>query len=105
MRNIGYVGIAFSAMNSANEIHRACSVGRTNECKQVKFRAIGKFTGEIAGAVKGSSLCIAMGISGPWSTVGCFIGLSIIGAEVGALLGESAGNILYSVTEKTNEHL
>ncbi|WP_241618530.1 hypothetical protein [Rosenbergiella epipactidis] len=33
MRNIGYVGIAFSAMNSANEIHRACSVGRTNECK------------------------------------------------------------------------
>ncbi|WP_241569444.1 hypothetical protein [Rosenbergiella collisarenosi] len=107
MKTAGYVGIAFSAINSANEIYHACSIGRENECKRAKFREIGKFTGGmaggIAGAAKGASLCVAMTLTGPWSSMGCFLGLSIIGAEVGAYFGESTGDILYSVIENQDE--
>lgn len=100
MKTTGYVGIGFSVLNSANEIYHACSLGRANECKQTTFREIGKFTGSMAGGTLGVSLCVAMTLTGPWSTIGCAVSLSIIGAEAGASYGESVGNILYSITEE-----
>lgn len=98
MKTTGYVGIAFSAMYSANEIYNACSVGRVSECKQTTFREIGKFTGGIAGGALGMRICIGL-FPNVYATAGCVITLGTLIGIGGGYLGESIGNDIYESFE------
>lgn len=56
MRYTGYVGIAFSAVHSINEINEACSTGREAECTKKKYTEIGSFSGGIVGGIGGGAI-------------------------------------------------
>lgn len=56
MRYAGYVGIAFSAVHSINEINEACSTGREAECTKKKYTEIGSFSGGIVGGIGGGAI-------------------------------------------------
>jgi len=99
MRITGYVGIAFSAVNSANEIYHACSLGRANECKQVTFKEIGKFTGELAGGAFAMRVCLGF-LPNIFTTAGCIVTLGILSGAGGGYLGESIGNSIYEATDE-----
>ncbi|ERK07473.1 hypothetical protein L579_2402 [Pantoea sp. AS-PWVM4] len=56
MRYTGYIGIAFSAIHSINEINEACSIGREDECSKKKYTEIGRFSGGLLGSYAGGAL-------------------------------------------------
>jgi len=86
MRYTGYVGIAFSAVHSINEINEACSTGRKAECTKKKYTEIGSFTGGLAGGYAGGA--IGMGI--------CSLVLGVATIEVGGAGALACGVILGS---------
>ncbi|RKQ40783.1 PAAR domain-containing protein [Enterobacter sp. R1(2018)] len=105
----GYVGIAFSAVHSINEINEACSTGREAECTKKKYTEIGSFTGGVGGGILTGSLavplCIAIGIgtAGTGGLVCTIIAggtLGYAGGEAGSWGGEKVGNSLYNVIEE-----
>lgn len=109
MRYTGYVGIAFSAVHSINEINEACSIGREAECTRKKYTEIGSFSGGVgAGILTGSlavPLCIAIGIgtAGTGGLVCTIIAggtLGYAGGEAGSWGGEKVGKSLYKVIEE-----
>lgn len=109
MRNAGYVGIAFSAIHSINEINEACSVGREDECTKKKYTEIGSFSaglaGGLAGGAIGMGLCtlvlgtatMAAGGAGALAC-GVILGTSVgyVGGEISASGGEDMGEFIYS---------
>ncbi|WP_241587062.1 hypothetical protein [Rosenbergiella epipactidis] len=99
MKTTGYVGIGFSALNSANEIYHACSLGRANECKQTTFREIGKFTGSMAGGTLGMRICLGF-FPNVFATAGCVITLGTLIGIGGGYLGESISNNIYESFER-----
>ncbi|MFZ3619729.1 PAAR domain-containing protein [Leclercia barmai] len=86
MRYTGYVGIAFSAVHSINEINEACSTGRKAECTKKKYTEIGSFTGGLAGGYAGGA--IGMDI--------CSLVLGVATIEVGGAGALACGVILGS---------
>ena len=84
MRYTGYVGIAFSAVHSINEINEACSTGRETECTKKKYTEIGSFAGSLAGGYAGGA--IGMGI--------CTLILGGVTVEVGGAGALACGVIL-----------
>lgn len=78
MRNMNRVAIGFSALNGANNIYDACTIGR--DCEKTTFTEIGKFAG---------------GVIAPWlletsitqaSIIGCNVALGILSAPLGGSL-------------------
>ncbi|MCE1397580.1 PAAR domain-containing protein [Enterobacter cloacae] len=109
MRYAGYVGIAFSAVHSINEINEACSTGREAECTKKKYTEIGSFSGGLAGGLAGGAL--GMGIcslvlgtatmaAGGAGALACgvILGTSAgyVGGEVSSSGGEAVGEFIYS---------
>ena len=86
MRYTGYVGIAFSAVHSINEINEACSTGREAACNRKKYTEIGSFAGGLAGGYAGGA--IGMGI--------CSLVLGVTTIEVGGAGALACGVILGS---------
>lgn len=78
MRNMNRVAIGFSALNGANNIYDACTIGR--DCEKTTFTEIGRFAG---------------GVIAPWlletsitqaSIIGCNVTLGILSAPLGGSL-------------------
>lgn len=78
MRNMNRVAIGFSALNGANNIYDACTIGR--DCEKTTFTEIGRFAG---------------GVIAPWlletsitqaSIIGCNVALGILSAPLGGSL-------------------
>nr|WP_318373952.1 PAAR domain-containing protein [Enterobacter sp.] len=78
MRNMNRVAIGFSALNGANNIYDACTIGQ--DCEKTAFTEIGKFAG---------------GVIAPWlletsitqaSIIGCNVALGILSAPLGGSL-------------------
>ncbi|WP_263145653.1 hypothetical protein [Pseudomonas sp. RIT-PI-AD] len=71
MKYGGYVGIALDAGYSGSRIYNACTLGREQECRKVKFTEAGRFGGGLAGGAIGGlldayaahSICVALGLS------------------------------------------
>jgi hypothetical protein len=111
MRYTGYVGIAFSAIHSINEINEACSTGREAECTKKNYTEIGSFTGGLAGGLAGGA--IGMGIcslilgtatmaAGGAGALACgvILGASAgyVGGELSSSGGEAVGEFIYNST-------
>ncbi|MGK4351172.1 PAAR domain-containing protein [Enterobacter sichuanensis] len=109
MRYAGYVGIAFSAIHSINEINEACSTGREAECTKIKYTEIGSFSGGLAGGLAGGA--IGMGIcslvlgtatmaAGGAGALACgvILGTSAgyVGGEYSSSGGEAVGEFIYN---------
>lgn len=109
MRYAGYVGIAFSAVHSINEINEACSTGREAECTKKKYTEIGSFSGGLAGGLAGGA--IGMGIcslvlgtatmaAGGTGALACgvILGTSAgyVGGELSSSGGEAVGEFIYN---------
>jgi uncharacterized Zn-binding protein involved in type VI secretion len=111
MRYTGYVGIAFSAIHSINEINEACSTGREAECTKKNYTEIGSFTGGLAGGLaggaKGMGICslilgtatMAAGGAGALAC-GVILGASAgyVGGELSSSGGEAVGEFIYNST-------
>ncbi|MCT4709340.1 PAAR domain-containing protein [Enterobacteriaceae bacterium H11S18] len=113
MRYAGYVGIAFSAVHSVNEINEACSTGRETECTKKKFTEIGSFSGGLAGGYAGGALGMGLctlilgGVTievGGAGALACGVVLGTGGGyllgEGGAELGQSFGESIYEAVGK-----
>ncbi|KLG16131.1 hypothetical protein YA52_17000 [Enterobacter roggenkampii] len=113
MRYTGYVGIAFSAVHSINEINEACSTGRKAECTKKKYTEIGSFTGGLAGGYAGGAL--GMGLCtlilggatvevGGAGALACGVILGTGGGywlgQEGSDLGQSFGDSIYESVGK-----
>lgn len=113
MRYTGYVGIAFSAVHSINEINEACSTGREAECAKKKYTEIGSFTGGLAGGYAGGA--IGMGLCtlilggatvevGGAGALACGVILGTGGGywlgQEGSDLGQSFGDSIYESVGK-----
>ncbi|HAT1620897.1 TPA: PAAR domain-containing protein [Raoultella planticola] len=113
MRYTGYVGIAFSAVHSINEINEACSTGRKAECTKKKYTEIGSFTGGLAGGYAGGAL--GMGLCtlilggatvevGGVGALACGVLLGTGGGywlgQEGSDLGQSFGDSIYESVGK-----
>ena len=70
LRYGGYIGIGFSFAGTTNDIVKACSAGRENECGKIAFKEYTKFaattllgvSGGALGASAGGAICIGLGI-------------------------------------------
>nr|WP_230857851.1 PAAR domain-containing protein [Enterobacter mori] len=112
MKKFNAVSIGLSALNGANYIYDACTIGR--DCEKTAYTEIGKFTGGLAApvafnfAVKTTSTAVCSivlaAISAPEGGVGAIacqivvpamtsFGVSKAGEEGGALIGESIYNM------------
>lgn len=113
MRYAGYVGIAFSAVHSVNEINEACSTGRETECTKKKYTEIGSFSGGLAGGYAGGALGMGLctlilgGVTievGGAGALACGVVLGTGGGyllgEGGAELGQSFGESIYEAVGK-----
>ncbi|WP_207828697.1 hypothetical protein [Pseudomonas sp. 43(2021)] len=107
-----YIGTALDVASAGLEIHRACVIGREDDCRRVKY-------------VEGSALVGSVVVSGYGGTVGAFIGTTVcavvlgiptggtgalacvvvggaaggvVGGEIGSMAGERVGTILYENT-------
>jgi hypothetical protein len=113
MRYAGYVGIAFSAVHSINEINEACSTGREAECTKKKYTEVGSFTGGLAGGYAGGA--IGMGLCtlilggatvevGGAGALACGVILGSGGGywlgQEGSDLGQSFGDSIYEAVGK-----
>lgn len=107
----GYVAIGFSAMNTALEINKACTIGRENECQKTKYTEIGKFIGGtmlgVLGGITGYSatggMCIAIGAAtfGAGGVVCAVVATGAagyIGSEIGSSSGDFIGEKIYENT-------
>ncbi|WP_069943238.1 hypothetical protein [Pseudomonas putida] len=103
-----YIGIALGVGAAGLDIHRACTLGREEECSEVKFvegaslagGLAGASAGGYAGAIIGPAVCLALGLpsGGTGSLVCAVVGGAIGGKYVGdygAEKGKNFGEVLY----------
>jgi uncharacterized Zn-binding protein involved in type VI secretion len=113
MRYSGYIGIAFNAVHSINEINEACSTGREAECTKKKYTEIGSFSGGLvggyAGGAVGVGVCtIVLGVltieAAGAGALACGVVLGTGGGYLGgdylSHKGESLGESIYEAVEK-----
>jgi hypothetical protein len=103
-----YIGTALDVASTALDIHKACALGREEQCKKAKYvestslatslagGAFGGFAGGGA-AVKG---CLAVGLAtgGTGSLVCAVVGGAIggwVGGMIGEDVGENIGEVIY----------
>ncbi len=104
----GYIGIALDAGYSGSRIYNACTVGREQECRKVKFTEAGRFGGGLAGGALGgaagtivsSTICGAIGLSslGIGGIVCALVVTGTVGTAIGGVGsqgGESLSEIFY----------
>lgn len=103
-----YVGVALDVAASGLAIHKACTLGREEECNRATYveggsLVLGLTGGSIGGAYGGSITTAActfvLGVTtGPGSlvcgVVGGMLG-GVVGGEIGAAAGEVTGDYLY----------
>jgi len=75
MKGLGYAGIGLSALNGANTIYDACTVGA--ECEKTAFIEVGKFSLSTAITVGAGDLIVA------GSGAACVVALGALSAPVG----------------------
>jgi uncharacterized Zn-binding protein involved in type VI secretion len=109
----GWLGTAIGGGASALKVQEVCTAGNTEACARVKFTAAGSFFGGVGGGAGAGliltvpvvgALCIGLGIStGGIGTLACSIVVagtgSYAGSELGGMLGEGVGNIIYETTK------
>ncbi|WP_336332950.1 hypothetical protein [Pseudomonas putida] len=103
-----YIGVGLDVASSALDLHKACTVGRENECTKAKYvqggsLALGLGGGSIGGSV-GSFLATAgctfvLGVTtGPGALACAVLGGAmggVVGGNIGAEGGEVIGEYLY----------
>lgn len=100
----GILGITLDGSVSALAINEACTAGSDEECTRVKFAEVGRFSGSVgggaAGALAGTTLCVAVGLgTGGVGGVACMIlaggaGSVAVGSTASSLT-ERFGDVLY----------
>ncbi|MCM7549408.1 hypothetical protein M8S01_11985 [Enterobacter hormaechei] len=116
MKAGGWISLGFSFLNTSNDVYKACTVDREDECGKVAVTEYSKFGGGTLGAAGGAwaaslgtgALCGAMGIPtmGTGALVcGIVVGLGAtsagawMGTKGGAELGEGISNLIFSGDE------
>lgn len=104
LKNGTPLGIALSTTASALEIREACSTGREEQCRKVKYVELGKLslgvTGGVVGGAVGSLLCVAVlaPTTGP-GALACTLLAGGVGGAAGGYFGgeggEKVGELLY----------
>lgn len=103
MKAGGWIAIGFAGLNTTNEIHHACTIGREKQCSKVAVREYSKFGISTAASIYGGTLG-AYGATGLCITLGVATG----GAGVlacGIVGGITAGTISGAVAEKGADYL
>ena len=100
----GFIGIGFSFAGTTNNVIKACSVGRENECGRSAFKEYTKFTLSTAtsvgsgaiGATAGLAACAAIGIvtAGAGGVVCAAVG-SLTGGYIGSNAAELGVDMIY----------
>jgi hypothetical protein len=108
IKNGSYIGVALGVGATGLEIHRACTLGREEECSKAKFVEGTALAGGLAGASAGSfvgaliapAVCVALGV--PTAGTGTLVCAVVAGAiagqyagDYGAEKGREYGEILY----------
>ncbi|GLR07958.1 hypothetical protein COO59_06755 [Mixta theicola] len=95
----GYIGIGFSFAGTTNDVVKACSTGRENECGRVAFKQYTKFgastllgvSGGTIGASAGGAICVGLGIiTAPAGGAGGLV-CAVIGSVAGGYVASTAG--------------
>ncbi|MFJ2985167.1 MULTISPECIES: hypothetical protein [unclassified Pseudomonas] len=109
-----YVGIALDVAATGLEIHKACTLGREEECKKAHYVEISSLTfglgGTAAGAaagklILGAACSVVFGVpTGGTGALACgiFGGTAggMAGGELGSKIGAKAGELLYEAVTK-----
>lgn len=97
----GYIGIGFSFAGTTNDVMKACSTGRENECGRSAFKEYTKFaagtllgvSGGAIGATAGGAICVGLGIitapAGGAGGLACAAIGSVAGGYATGTAGES----------------
>ena len=101
MKAGGWISLGFSFLNTSNDVYKACTVDREDECGKVAVTEYSKFGGGTLGAAGGAwaaslgtgALCGAMGIP-TMGTAGAWMG-----TKGGAELVEGISNLIFSGDE------
>lgn len=100
----GYIGIGFSFAGTTNDVVKACSTGRENECGRIAFKEYTKFTVSTAtsmgsgavGAAAGLAACVAIGIvTAGAGGVACAAVGSFAGGYIGGKAAEFGVDMIY----------
>lgn len=98
-----YIGVALEVAGTGLEIHKACTLGREDDCKRARYVEGGSLIGGLAGGAAGGyvagtilapALCAAIG----FSTAGtggllCAVVIGGAGAKIGGEIGEERGEL------------
>lgn len=105
----GYIGIGFSFAGTTNDVMKACSTGRENECGRSAFKEYTKFTLSTAtsvgsgaiGATAGLAACAAIGIvtAGAGGVVCAAVG-SLTGGYIGSKAADLGIDMIYQYAGK-----
>ncbi|WP_241189935.1 hypothetical protein [Enterobacter ludwigii] len=113
MKAGGWISLGFSFLNTSNDVYKACTVDREDQCGKVAVTEYSKFGGGTLGAAGGAwaaslgtgALCGAMGIPtlGTGALVcGIVVGVGAtsagawLGTKGGAEFGEGISNLIFS---------
>ncbi|HWD30232.1 MAG TPA: hypothetical protein VG536_01490 [Pseudomonas sp.] len=98
-----YVGVALEVAATGLEIHKACTLGREQDCERAKYIEGGSLIGGLAGGSAGGyvggtvfapALCAAIGVpTGGTGGLICAVVIGAAGATIGGNIGEDKGAI------------
>lgn len=111
MKNYNRISIGLSALNGANSIYDACTVGQ--ECMKTTYTEVGKFAGGLAGGASiglvlepitaGACSLVLTALSAPAGGIGGIacgiivpVALSFGAGKIGEKAGESVGELIYN---------
>lgn len=108
MKTFNKVGIALSALNGANSIYDACTIGR--DCEKTAYTEIGKFSGGLLvpamfnASIKSGTTAICSVVltvlSAPEGGIVCGIVVQAAAAfgvsKAGEKIGETSGEVIYN---------
>lgn len=107
-----YLGMALDVASTELSIRNACVLGREDECRKAQYversslvaGLMGGSLGGYAGGLVGPAICLAIGIpTAGTGTIACTVILGaaggVLGGGLGAMGGESFGEILYETVQ------
>ncbi|MDC3734804.1 hypothetical protein KDL27_03265 [Pseudomonas syringae pv. syringae] len=95
-----YIGTALEVGSTGLAIHKACALGREDECRKAKYVEGGSLVGSVVGSGAGgfvggallTTACVAVGIpTGGMGALACGVIGGAVGGWGGGALGESRG--------------
>ncbi|EOG3623008.1 hypothetical protein ACTHGN_005133 [Pseudomonas putida] len=112
----GYLGVALDVAATGLEIHKACILGREEECTRAKYvegsslvlgLTGGSLGGAFGGAIATTGCAVVLGaVTGPGALVCGVVGGAVggaVGGEIGNAGGEFIGDLIYrKVSDDTN---